>query len=840
MDIKISKASGNDITMVVTPQAKQTIIIDRNIVGAGVATGGTTGQVLSKTSNTNYDTTWTTPTMGTVTQVAATAGTGISVSGSPITSSGTLTITNTAPDQTVALTAGTGITTSGIYPNFTITNSAPDRTVALTGAGTTTVTGTYPNFIITSTGSTGTVTGVTGTAPIVSSGGTTPAISITSSGANSAVLRDFNLNISANSISEGYSSVAAAGITTILTAASAPNYVVTGSGGQTFQLPNATTLANGTNYQFNNNQTSGTIVVKNNSSTTIATIQAGGFVDVSLLNNSIAAGSWDVHNIAPSNVSWSTNTFDYAGSITSATWNGTTVQVNRGGTGASTLTGYVKGSGTTALTASATIPVSDINATGTPSITTYLRGDSTWSTIPAGMVYPSAGIPNSTGSAWGTSYGVSGTGSVALTSNPIFATDITVNGLTVGKGYYNDSLSTALGYSALLSPYGSSYNSGMTGLGMNTLTNFGIGVQTLTVTNGGSGYYNDGLGSGDFTFQATLTLVSGAASIGIYPNALMTVVGGIVVSASIVTYGYGFSVNYSTIMTGTNPYGAGSGLLLGINSFIYSTNNTAVGYSAGNSNYTGSNSVYLGFNATGAGSNEIAIGANSVGLGDNTVTIGNASTTNTYLKGAVSAPSFLGAISGTTGSFTSTLTATAQINLAGNSISAIALGSSQTSGATTIGSTSGTGTITIGQSTGAQTVSIASAGTAASTTKTVNICSGGIGTSTGIVNIGSTGAISTISVGRTTQAQTVNIATGATDSVSTKTVNIGTGGLSSSTTNIAIGATAGTSTTTLNGYFKPPALASAPTYVKGAVYFDTTLNKLRVGGATAWETITSV
>lgn len=34
--------------------------------------------------------------------------------------------------------------------------------------------------------------------------------------------------------------------------------------------------------------------------------------------------------------------------------------------------------------------------------------------------------------------------------------------------------------------------------------------------------------------------------------------------------------------------------------------------------------------------------------------------------------------------------------------------------------------------------------------------------------------------------------------------------------------------------------ASAPTYVKGGIYFDTTLNKLRVGGATAWETITSV
>ena len=32
---------------------------------------------------------------------------------------------------------------------------------------------------------------------------------------------------------------------------------------------------------------------------------------------------------------------------------------------------------------------------------------------------------------------------------------------------------------------------------------------------------------------------------------------------------------------------------------------------------------------------------------------------------------------------------------------------------------------------------------------------------------------------------------------------------------------------------------SAPAYVLGGLYFDLTLNKLRVGGATAWETVTS-
>lgn len=36
------------------------------------------------------------------------------------------------------------------------------------------------------------------------------------------------------------------------------------------------------------------------------------------------------------------------------------------------------------------------------------------------------------------------------------------------------------------------------------------------------------------------------------------------------------------------------------------------------------------------------------------------------------------------------------------------------------------------------------------------------------------------------------------------------------------------------------ATASAPTYIKGGIYFDTTANKLYVGGATAWEAITSV
>jgi hypothetical protein len=56
------------------------------------------------------------------------------------------------------------------------------------------------------------------------------------------------------------------------------------------------------------------------------------------------------------------------GTVTTGTWNATTIAVNRGGTGATTLTGYVKGSGTAPLTASATIPSTDISGLGTMSV----------------------------------------------------------------------------------------------------------------------------------------------------------------------------------------------------------------------------------------------------------------------------------------------------------------------------------------------------------------------------------------------------------------------------------------------------------------------------------------
>jgi hypothetical protein len=133
------------------------------------------------------------PTGGTVTSVAASGGTtGMTFSGSPITTSGTLTlggtlgfanggtgltatpangqllIGNSAGYTLSTLTAGTAISISNASGSITITNTLPDQVVSLTGAGTTVVTGTYPSFTITSSDQfTGTVTSV------AASGGTT-------------------------------------------------------------------------------------------------------------------------------------------------------------------------------------------------------------------------------------------------------------------------------------------------------------------------------------------------------------------------------------------------------------------------------------------------------------------------------------------------------------------------------------------------------------------------------------------------------------------------------------------------------------------------------------------
>ena len=102
---------------------------DKGDAGVGIAVGGTTGQVLTKVSNTDYDTTWTTNGAGTVTSVGGTGTVnGLSLSGT-VTSTGNLTLGGTLD---LSAPPAIGATTPSTVNATTITG----QTGVLRGTGT--------------------------------------------------------------------------------------------------------------------------------------------------------------------------------------------------------------------------------------------------------------------------------------------------------------------------------------------------------------------------------------------------------------------------------------------------------------------------------------------------------------------------------------------------------------------------------------------------------------------------------------------------------------------------------------------------------------------------------
>jgi len=407
-----------------------TIDIANGGTGQTTANGAFNALVPSQTGNTGKylttngtDTSWATNPLGTVTSVAATAGTGISVTGSPITTSGTLNITNTAPDQTVVLNSGTGISTSGTYPNFTVTNTAPDQTVGIASGTGISVTGTYPNFTVTNTSpsSGGTVTSVSGTAPVnVANGSTTPVISLSTTGTGNVVLdtgaTQANPTISnyenftpttAPAYSEGrvwYDSSAKAvayyndstGIkvhigqdlivkvinnTGSTIANGAPVYITGTSSGQTYPnvaLARADVASTAAVIGLTNGSIANGATGYVTSQGGIDGVNTGTFTVGQVLYLSPYSAGQLMNTIPPTGITVQVGVVTYvdasAGRIyvkqttplaVPASIITGTLGVSNGGTGATTLTGYVKGSGTSALTASGTIPTTDLSGTVT-------------------------------------------------------------------------------------------------------------------------------------------------------------------------------------------------------------------------------------------------------------------------------------------------------------------------------------------------------------------------------------------------------------------------------------------------------------------------------------------
>jgi hypothetical protein len=159
-----------------------------------------------------------------------------------------------------------------------------------------------------------------------------------SSGANSVVLRDANSNITVNRVNQANTNTTAAGGTTVLTAASSYIHTLVGTGGQTYALPDATTLTTGVAFVFNNLATS-TLTITDYASATIGTIPSGGAGAVFLTNNGTTGGTWDLHAYLPEGVTFGTNAFNLGSAVISGgTWQGGTIQPAYGGTGLTTFT----------------------------------------------------------------------------------------------------------------------------------------------------------------------------------------------------------------------------------------------------------------------------------------------------------------------------------------------------------------------------------------------------------------------------------------------------------------------------------------------------------------------
>ena len=123
-------------------------------------------------------------------------------------------------------------------------------------------------------------------------------------------------------------------------------------------------------------------------------------------------------------------------------------------------------------------------------ITVNAQGQITSASSGSSMIYPGAGIPLSTGSAWGTSYSTSGSGNVALTTSPTFVTPILGTPTSV----------------TLTNATGLPLTTGVTGI--LPVANGGTGINTLT-----AGYipYGNGTGafssSSGFTFSGTVLTI---------------------------------------------------------------------------------------------------------------------------------------------------------------------------------------------------------------------------------------------------------------------------------------------------------------------------------------------
>ena len=226
----------------------------------------------------------------------------------------------------------------------------------------------------------------------------------------------------------------------------------------------------------------------------------------------------------------------------------------------------------------------------------------TWTTV-GGMVYPGAGIPNSTGSAWGTSYSTTGSGTVvALATSPTFVTPVlgtpssgtltSCTGLPVGTGISGlgtgvaTALAVAVGSAGAFVTNGGALGTPSSGVATNltgTASGLSIGgnaatattaTSATTATNATNTAITDDTTTASAVYPTWVTTTTGnlpqktsSTKLSFVPSTGVLSANGVALTGNTLTAGTGISVSASTgastiANTGVTSIVAGTGITI--------------------------------------------------------------------------------------------------------------------------------------------------------------------------------------------------------------------------------------------------------------------------------------
>jgi hypothetical protein len=364
--------------------------------------------------------------------------------------------------------------------------------------------------------------------------------------------------------------------------------------------------------------------VTGSSLTSVGTITSGVWSGTAIANN----------KLANSTTTLGSTTMTLGGTVTSVT--GLTTLT------ATTVIGNLSGTATTATNIAGGLVGSILYQTAAG--TTALLAGNTTSTVK--YLTSSGNGTNSTAPTWVTPSFVPYTG--ATSAVDLGAYDLTVNGLTIGRGNTGDNSNTALGASALQTNTGG-------------VSNTGIGYYALKTTNGNgtTGSYNVALGYSTLSANTTgsFNVASGANTLASNTSGNKNSAFGNQSLNQNTTggnnVGFGFSSLYSVTTASDNTaIGtlAGYGLTTGARNTLlgsYAGAYFSTGNTSADNNTTGLNSVLIGYDVrplANGDDNEIVISGyngtpgttpGTIGWGSNSTSIGNTKTQKSRLYGAL-------------------------------------------------------------------------------------------------------------------------------------------------------------------------------------------------------------